>query len=803
MSFVREYYVGYSTQDMNRETLEEEFIFKLASMIIEDKGIICTAIFDGKTVNHVFIEQIEHLEKIMFPVFVQSDMEEILKSIEEKLCIGIKILFIGLPCQVEKLKNQIDKDYNNLITLTLKCKGVTSNKIFLDSLVDYQKESNLIKKVMFSNRKKYGSLVGDNIISFEYLNGEIRELGFGEQYLFKLGFDKGIILENNCYSCNSRKSSTVGDIFIGIYDESYIFVESNIKVIFIAINTEKGKEFFKNNSFCIEQCEKVENDILKNALMEVDYKEINQRRYFNALYPKRSFNEALYMVLNEQYDIGIASGYATSNFGGALTQYAMYQVLKDKGYSVYLVERPLNANHKGDFGSKFLSQLPYEDYELAPCYESIDEMVEVNKHCKMFLTGSDQFFNTYLYYGTKQFFSLNWVYDYKPKISYATSFGFDYLWDTEEQLAERRYYLKRFKKFSVREKSAVEMAKRELDLDVEWVLDPVFLCDRQHYESMLQKYNNVEKYNEKYIFAYILNPTPQKEHIIRKIQEDMGIPVIIFSDLECGVNKSYQNWSLKVRVDADLSEWLYAMKKSQFVITDSFHGTCFAMIFSKEFISIINRRRGATRFYSLAELFRIRERIVENVNDLNNIYEKKIDYEFINDVLKNEKERCDKWLTTTIEEALSCKDMVTEYDLLLKQRSSNNKIGNCRIFGHIGELGLKPGCSVNDIIRQMPNNSSLQQVQGAKGEPLIDTPVPYGILEIFKGTNYFIKVIFTQMTMDDKEPQIYQGKVKKQTVVEWERYITNREYSKLNERVQNLEKDIKFLIRHYAKGLED
>lgn len=314
-----------------------------------------------------------------------------------------------------------------------------------------------------------------------------------------------------------------------------------------------------------------------------------------------------------------------------------------------------------------------------------------------------------------------------------------------------------------------------------------------------------DRYTGDYVFAYILNPSPEKERILNQVCDRLKMQVYIFSDVECRVKQYDKKWNLEVKTDADLPEWLWALKNSSYVITDSFHGTCFATIFSKDFISIVNRRRGATRFESILDLFREKDRMVEDAIDIDRkkelIIDKPVDYQYIDTVLKNERERCSKWLKNCISVALKSKKVSATYDFYLKHQKEIGKIGNCRIYGGIGELGLQPGCTVDDIINKLPNNSGIHQVQGALGEPIKDTPVAYGILEIYRGTDYFIKVIFSQMTIEGKEPQIYQGKVKNKRIVSWERYVTNSEYVALSDRVKELEKDVEFLLRKYVKLL--
>ena len=81
-----------------------------------------------------------------------------------------------------------------------------------------------------------------------------------------------------------------------------------------------------------------------------------------------------------------------------------------------------------------------------------------------------------------------------------------------------------------------------------------------------------------------------------------------------------------------VESWLQAFHDADFIVTDSFHGTVFSIIFNKPFVTIINKERGASRFYSLLEKFDLTDRIInEETQDLKSIIFKPIDYDGVNE----------------------------------------------------------------------------------------------------------------------------------------------------------------------------
>lgn len=83
-----------------------------------------------------------------------------------------------------------------------------------------------------------------------------------------------------------------------------------------------------------------------------------------------------------------------------------------------------------------------------------------------------------------------------------------------------------------------------------------------------------------------------------------------------------------------VSSWLRGFRDAQFVITDSFHGTVFAIIFNKPFLSIVNKNRGASRFYSLLKIFNLENRIIRDQKELQERMHQPINFEQVNTIRK-------------------------------------------------------------------------------------------------------------------------------------------------------------------------
>jgi exopolysaccharide biosynthesis predicted pyruvyltransferase EpsI len=101
-------------------------------------------------------------------------------------------------------------------------------------------------------------------------------------------------------------------------------------------------------------------------------------------------------------------------------------------------------------------------------------------------------------------------------------------------------------------------------------------------------------FNDKYIFVYQLD--------INKVMNDF-------------INEASNKFKYKIfKVDLSkpnfIENFLFGVNMSQAIVTDSFHGTVFSIIFNKPFISYINSNKGRLRFYSLQKTFVLNDRIV-------------------------------------------------------------------------------------------------------------------------------------------------------------------------------------------------
>lgn len=127
-----------------------------------------------------------------------------------------------------------------------------------------------------------------------------------------------------------------------------------------------------------------------------------------------------------------------------------------------------------------------------------------------------------------------------------------------------------------------------------FVLDPTFLINKTYYLDLIKEYKKDFNFNENYLCIYQLDKNNLIEKFINKVNKKLKFKIY-------KVNQLRNNY---------VENFIFAVNVSKAIITDSYHGTVFAIIFNKPFISFINTLRGKGRFTSLRNTFNLKERII-------------------------------------------------------------------------------------------------------------------------------------------------------------------------------------------------
>ncbi|MBS7836979.1 polysaccharide pyruvyl transferase family protein [Wohlfahrtiimonas chitiniclastica] len=335
--------------------------------------------------------------------------------------------------------------------------------------------------------------------------------------------------------------------------------------------------------------------------------------------------------------IGLLTLPIAENYGGILQAVALYQFLSKEGHDVTLIYKQNDQQGKvlKEIARYILLSLPAHNLfnvktnfqamkgikertalhksfihneipNISPPLITTQELANYTNEQKFdaVVVGSDQVWRK-AYINDRYYQS--YFLDFIPpnskikKIAYAASFGKD-TWEgkgDEEQISE---LLRQFSGISVREASGIDVCRAVFNIkNVEHVLDPTLLMDKEFYLDIIRKYD-VSNMPVKKMVTYVLDEAKDKRTIINNYQQSLNI-----NENETLHLKGFSQLN---RAAYSVPEWLFAIANADFVITDSFHGMVFSIIFEKQFIVIGNKNRGLERFTSLLSYLALENNLI-------------------------------------------------------------------------------------------------------------------------------------------------------------------------------------------------
>ncbi|QHF38395.1 hypothetical protein PspS34_09000 [Pseudomonas sp. S34] len=338
--------------------------------------------------------------------------------------------------------------------------------------------------------------------------------------------------------------------------------------------------------------------------------------------------------------IGLLTLPLKNNYGGILQAVALYSYLS-KNHNVKIIQKnafrptwkrllvgileliPLQnfknhrSNHlKNKHHKSFIKKhLPNQTSPI----NNVDQLKKFTLESEFdaIIVGSDQVWRMdYIDDGSYSAYFLDFIENPKTKkISYAASFGKDH-WQAPEKIEEVTQLLKGFDAISTRETVGVDICREVFNSPrCEHVLDPTLLVEKSFFEALLVQ---PVKSSKKILLNYTLDQNKIKNSLLTKTLDVLG--------------ESYEVSSIyepqEKRPKFNVQQWIGHFSAADFVITDSFHGMVFSIIFNKNFLVVANKDRGLSRFSSLLNLLSLESRLIteDSQADIRNIVSNAIDY---------------------------------------------------------------------------------------------------------------------------------------------------------------------------------
>jgi len=331
------------------------------------------------------------------------------------------------------------------------------------------------------------------------------------------------------------------------------------------------------------------------------------------------------------------------NYGGMMQAYAFQKVLRDLGHDVTTIDynfrgsnffykvarlsyrffQKLTGTRKAPINIE--AKLPYilaNTREFIKKNISISEYIDndaaLNKHFNAnnydaVIVGSDQTWRTKYSPNIYNFYLDFLKQNIKiKKIAYASSFGVDSWEYTEEETVKCSELAGLFDSISVREESGVELCTKQLNVESECVLDPTLLLSKEAYIELLgDKYKAGKSEG---VFTYVLDKSKSKMVVAENVGKQLGSHIF-----KCQANFSLGSLDARSLQDYKMpavQDWLVSFANAEFVVTDSFHGMVFSIIFEKPFLVIVNKKRGSARFESLLNKLQAQQYLIYDIKDI-------------------------------------------------------------------------------------------------------------------------------------------------------------------------------------------
>ena len=290
-------------------------------------------------------------------------------------------------------------------------------------------------------------------------------------------------------------------------------------------------------------------------------------------------------------DFNIVTLHKANNYGAVLQAFALKTFLDNLGYPAGVYDaRQLSAPADSSLRGRLiqcakktdqvihkktlaLRQKKFQSFvrEYLNCNRSMD--------CRAFVAGSDQVWNPIVY--NPDFF-LEFVPEHIKRVSYAASLGVSEL--QERYWETYRIALSRFDAISVRENQGRDAIKKILpDRDIRVHPDPTLLLTKEQWTRASEKGTN--EIEGDYVLLYILH-IPSNIHALCKwIRKQFGARLVLIDPGFIQAAKIPHDIIVR---DVGPLDFLALMRDSKAVVTTSFHGSAFSILFQKEFYPVVN-----------------------------------------------------------------------------------------------------------------------------------------------------------------------------------------------------------------------
>jgi len=357
--------------------------------------------------------------------------------------------------------------------------------------------------------------------------------------------------------------------------------------------------------------------------------------------------------------IAVVTLHRLYNYGSVLQSYATQRIFEQEGHQVKIIDyvttqRTLrrllrgvpDASFRGakllvyrcmKVASIMLKELTFgrfvrRNLHLTKKYISAEDLDRDPPVADLYVTGSDQTWNSVYNEGVDRGFFLDFLPENARRISFAASFGKTELEAAE--IPETKRYISRYEGLSVRENSAKDILAGLGREDAVQIIDPTLQIRKEDWLQIASKRLIKPHY---LILMLLYNEDNHATEYARKLADEKGLVLVKLS------------WELMKPRMVDVlmthrspADFLSLFYHADFVVTNSFHGVAFSINLEKQFI-VVPRNEFNSRIDSLLALTGLQRRLVSDEKQLT-VAREQIDYIPVQKCLQIERERANEYI---------------------------------------------------------------------------------------------------------------------------------------------------------------
>lgn len=282
-------------------------------------------------------------------------------------------------------------------------------------------------------------------------------------------------------------------------------------------------------------------------------------------------------------------------------------------------------------------------FNVSRRFDGWDDLTNACKEYDAVLVGSDQLWLPSNVAG--DYYTLNFVPDDVRKIAYATSFGIASI--PNDMQTKYKAYLNRIDFLSAREDSGQSIIHQCTGRGVPLVCDPTLLLETEDWDKVLSE---IQLPKEKYIFCYFMGDNPEQREFVKKLAKKEGLKIVALLHLDQYIpsDEKYVDYA---PYNVSPADFVGLVKNATYVCTDSFHGTVFSIIFSRDFFTFRRFQKKAslstnTRLESLLRTLCLENRLFDGSDDFDHLHID--DYDSIQKRVKDFREKSKEFLIKSL-----------------------------------------------------------------------------------------------------------------------------------------------------------